>query len=186
MSTETQSQTINKTILGQNVLDTATNIWQEIQAIYVWAGQRFPYNVPKLRTDLGQILLWDWDMASMIVIQFYSPDMVEKLSYEFVPGVAPDAEHSEPGTFPRYALDPSWQVRVIAKDSLTKPQSEVKNFFRELGWLRCDPLTRTGEGTTEQYGSFKSGDYGVTRQVYSDPDKKDYSNGKELVPHENT
>ena len=184
MSTETQLQTTSKTISGQNVQEVATNIWQEIQAIYEWIGERFPYNLPKLRADLGQILLWD--MASKIVVQFHTPDNVEKLSYEFVPGAAPDAVHSEPGTFPRYALEPSWKVRVIAKDSLTKPQSVVKNFFAELGWVDVPTLTRTGEGTTKPYGAFKSGDFGVTRQVYSDPDKKANSIGQELVPHENT
>jgi hypothetical protein len=184
MPTETQVQTINRTITGQNVLEVATAIWKEIQAIYEWAGRRFPYNLPKLRTDIGQILLWD--VASMIVIQFYTPDMVEKLSYEFVPGADANAVHSEPGTFPRFELDPSWQVRVIAKYSLTKPQHEVRELFQALGWVDVPSLTRTGGGTTEQYGTFKSGDYGVSRQVYSDPDKKDHSDGKELVPHENT
>jgi hypothetical protein len=122
----------------------------------------------------------------MICIQFYTPDMVEKLSYEFVPGAGPEAGHSEPGTFPRFELDPSWHVRVIAKDSLTKPQREVREFFQALGWVDVPTLTRTGGGTTEQYGTFKSGDYGVSRQVYSDLDTKDHTDGKELVPHENT
>lgn len=183
MATELQTINESKTINGQNVLDVATAIWQAVQAIYAWAGRRFPYNLPKLRTDLGQILLWG--MADMITVQFYTPeDMVEKLSYEFVPGEAPTAVQSEPGDFPRHALDPSWKVRLIAQDTVTKPESEVREFYRQLGWVDVPPLTRTGEGTTSQYSAFKSGDFGVTCQVYSDQPDKDTTERKELVPHE--
>jgi hypothetical protein len=44
----------------------------------------------------------------------------------------------------------------------------VHEFYDQLGWRPCEPLTRTGEGITKQYGAFASGGINASCEVYTD------------------
>jgi hypothetical protein len=46
--------------------------------------------------------------------------------------------------------------------------------------MPVEPLTRTGQGTTEQYGAFRSGDFAVTREVYKDLPATNQTHTKEV------
>lgn len=166
MSTMTKSKTTTRTVTGTNVLEVAESIRQEIISLYDFYGRHFPYDMAKLRNDIGQILLWD--MCDSLKVQFYDGEKIERLSYEFIPRADPEAVHTPPGEFPRFAIPEGLNVRVVAHYSTRKPEHEVREFYDALGWRPSEPLTRTGQGTTERYGAFRSGDYGVTREVYTD------------------
>jgi len=166
MSTITTTKTETRTVTGTDVRQVADSTWQEITSIYDVYGKHFPYDRQQLRHDIGQLLLWD--MTDRIRVQFYDADKVERLSYEFVPHADPGAVHSPPGTFPRHEIPVGLHVRVVAKYSTKKPEAEVREFYEALGWHPAEPLKRTGQGTTTTYGSFRSNDFGVTREVYQD------------------
>jgi hypothetical protein len=178
MSTMTRAET--QTVTGTDVRQVAEAIWQEVLAIYDFYGRRFPYDKPQLRSDLGQILLWD--MCDAIKVEFYEnqkDQKVERLSYEFLPLSDPGAVQEAPGTFPRFQIQASWQVRLIARYTTRKPEAEVLEFYRELGWRLVEPLTRTGRGLTEWFSWFRSGGFSVHRGVYKDFDEP--TSGKEVA-----
>jgi hypothetical protein len=182
MATLTTTKTETRTVTGANVREVAGSTWQEVIAIGEFYGRHFPYDMAKLRNDLGQILLWD--MAEKIVVQFYEisgSERIERLSYEFVPLAAgPQAVQSPPGEFPRFEISPSWQVRLVARYTTRKPENEVREFYEALGWRPSEPLTRSGQGSTTTYGAFRSGDFSVSRDVYTDlPDTNNQTARKE-------
>jgi hypothetical protein len=164
MTTTTRAQT--QTVSGVDVRKVAEDMWQEIVAVYDVYGRYFPYDKQELRRDLGLIMLWD--MAEKIRVQFYDNDKVLRLSYEFLPLADPGAVHSPVGEFPRYEISPEWRVRVVAVETARKPANEVAEFYQQLGWRTSEALTITGTGTTEPYGSFRSGGFVVSREVYND------------------
>ena len=171
MTTMTRVET--QTITGTDIREVAAAIWDEVIALYNFYGRNFPYNMQTLKRDLAQILLWD--MCEKVAVQFFelvNGEKVERLSYEFLPLSDPEAEHSAPGDFPSYEISDDWQVRLVATYTPRKPIEEVREFFKQLGWVPSDPLTRTGKGTTERYAWFQSGGFSVSREVYHDFDKK--------------
>src|SRR5712691_3460127 len=106
MSTMTKSQTTSITVAGTDVREVAGSIWQQVRAIEEYYGRHFPYDMQKLRGDIGQILLWD--MTDEIMVQFYDSEKVERLKYGFVPRADPGAVNSPPGEFPRFEIAPGW------------------------------------------------------------------------------
>jgi hypothetical protein len=183
MVMDTMTRVETKTITGTDVREVADCIWQEVLALYEFYGRNFPYHKQKLRGDLGQIMLWG--MADAFKVQFYEDaegKRNEKLSYEFVLRADPGAVHTPPGNFPRFQLQASWQVRLVAIETTAKPEAEVQEFYLALGWRYCDPLIRNSQGTTEKYGDFRSGDYGVSREVWKDVDvhREEDPQGKEV------
>ena len=167
MATITRVETT--TITGADVREVAAAIWEEVMALYNFYGRNFPYNMQTLKRDLAQILLWD--MCEKISVQFYelvNDEKVERLSYEFLPLSDPEAAHDAPGNFPSYEISEDWKVRLVASYTSRKPIEEVREFFKQLGWMPSDPLTRTGHGTTERYAWFQSGGFSVSREVYHD------------------
>ena len=181
MSTMTTTKIETRTVTGTNVLEVANAMWTEIQSIYQVYGKRFPYNPELLRGDLGQILLWE--MCEHITVQFFEVSgdkRIERLSYSFVPSPDAGAHESPPGEFPRFEISPAWEVRVVGSYNPKKPEQEARKFYETLGWRPSQPLTRTGQGTTEQYGSFRSGGFGVHREVYKDFPNNTQTNTKEM------
>jgi hypothetical protein len=172
-------------IAGTNVLEIATAMAEEIIAIGDWYGRRFPYDKGKLIRDIGVLLMYG--MSDRIAIEFFimvNNEKVEKLSYTYFPGSDTAEVNGTPGEFPRYAIEPEWQVRVVSYYTTTKPVSEVREFHNQLGWPPVDMLTRTGEGTTERYGEFRSGDLRVLREVYIARQNKAQTERKESRAHE--
>jgi hypothetical protein len=175
MSSVTRSQI--KTVTGTDVREGADAIWTDVLAIYDCYGRRFPYDKKQLRNDLGQMLLWD--MADAIKVEFFDDHRVERLSYEFLPLADPAAVHEPPGSFPRFEIRPEWSVRLIAVYTTRKPEAEVLEFYKELGWRLVEPLTRTGRGVSEWFAWFRSGGFSVHRGVYKDLDEP--RRGKEVA-----
>lgn len=169
----TMTRVIAKSITGTDIRQVADAIWEAVIALYSFYGRNFPYNMQSLKRDLAQILLWD--MAKKISVQFYeivNDEKVERLSYEFLPLSDPEAEHSDPASFPSYDIYEDWKVRLVAIYTPLKPVEEVREFFRELGWVPSEPLTRTGKGTTEHYAWFCAGGISISREIYHDFDEK--------------
>jgi hypothetical protein len=177
-------ETVTRVASATDVLNVATAISEAIQMLYEFYRQRFPYDKGKLIKDIGLLLLFD--MTAKIVFEFFemlNGQKVEKLSYTYLSESDPEAVNSQPGDFPRFEILPSWQVRVVSYYSKTKPESQVKEFHNQLGWLPVDPLTRTGHGTTERYGEFRSGDVTIIKEVYTDLQDTHHTDQKEH-PHE--
>lgn len=164
MGTMTKSQTIS--ITGNDVRQVADCIWDQVGLIEKHYGIALPNDKQKLRKDLGQMLIWG--MAKEIKLQFYDSEKNERLKYGFVPNADPTAVHSPPGQFPRFEIPPNWQVRLVVEDTTDKPEAEVREFYDSLGWFPCESLKRTGNGTTTPYGAFRSGDFSVGCDVYTD------------------
>jgi hypothetical protein len=185
MSTMAQTKAETHTVTATDIREVAAAISKEIIALYEFYGRRFPYNVGKTRNDIGLLLLFA--MTDRIVVEFYEMvdnQKVERLSYTYRPEADPEAVDSPPGEFPRYEIDPAWQVRVVSYYSTTKPVSEVREFHNQLGWHQIDRLTRTGGGTTERYGAIRYGGYEVTKEVYHDLQEKHHTDKKELDLYE--
>ena len=176
MGTMVKTQVI--TITGNDVREVAGCIWDQLTALDKHYGIRLPYDMQQLRLDLGQILMWG--MTQEIKLQFYDSENVERLKYGFVPIADRTVVHSPPGEFPRFEIPPGLQVRLVAEHTTSKPETEVRKFFQGIGWSPCEPLMRTGSGSTTTYGAFRSGDFPVSRDVYSDlPNKFNQSARKE-------
>jgi hypothetical protein len=180
---DTMTRVETTTITGADVRQVGDCIWEEVTALWNHYGRYVPYDKQKLRTDLGQIILWG--MAAKFAVQFYdmvNGQRVEKLSYEFVLEADPQAVHSSPGAFPRFQIPEGYQVRLVAIETTAKPVEEVKEFYIALGWRYADPLTRSSQGTTEKYADFRSGGISVSREVWQDEDvqKPENTNGKEV------
>jgi hypothetical protein len=180
-----KTETVTRTATAEDVRDVATAIVQEILALSEFYGKNFPYALGRLIKDIGLLLLFD--MTAKIAFEFFemvNGQRVERLSYAYLPKSVPGAVNSEPGDFPRREILPSWQVRLISYYPPAKPVSEVREFYEQLGWLPVDPLTRTGQGTTEEYGVFVSKAFSVAKEFYSDPPDKHKIIHKELTAHE--
>jgi hypothetical protein len=185
MTTMAQTKADTYTVAATDVREVAAAIHQELIALYDFYARRFPYNVGKIRNDIGLLLLFG--MTAKIVCEFYemlNNQKVERLSYTYRPEADPEAVNSPPGEFPRYEIDPAWQVRVVSYYPTTKPESEVREFYDQLGWHPVDRLVRTGRGTTERNGAFRSGDYVVTKEVYHDLQDKHTTDKKEPTTNE--
>jgi hypothetical protein len=173
------------TVSATDIRVVAAGIFQEIIALYDFYQRAFPYNIGKTRNDIGLLLLFE--MTDRLVVEFYemrNGEKVERLSYTYRPEVDPDAPDSPPGEFPRFDIEPAWQIRVVSYYSTTKPEAEVREFHNQLGWYPIDSLTRTGQGHTEHYGAIRSGDYMVTKEVYTDIPTPNLPERKELASHE--
>jgi hypothetical protein len=173
------TMTKNETVTGVNVRELAGAINEEIEAIYAANIRTFPYNKERLRNDIGLILLYD--MADSIKVEFYDNEQTERVSYAFVPGADPAAAITPPGQFPRRDIPANLNVRITAYDTTKKPEGKVREFYEQLGWRRVESLRRSGQGTTETYGSFKSGGIVANRSCYTDlPGKKTEGKGVAL------
>src|SRR5437764_1170536 len=107
MTTMALTQSETRTVTATDVREVAAAISQEIIALYEFYGKRFPYNIGKIRNDIGLLLLFD--MTDRIVIEFYelvNNQKVEKLSYTYRPASAPEVVNSPPGDFPRFQISP--------------------------------------------------------------------------------
>jgi hypothetical protein len=167
--TESKVQTQTIPITGTDVRDVAANLWGEIIDIYHFYGRNFPYDKPKLRNDIGQILLWG--MSDQLSLQFFellNGKRIERLSYNYIPCATAQEGNSPPGEYPRYSIQPEWQVRIVARYHPQKSVEEVAEFFDALGWRPSDPLARTGAGRTEEHGTLGSAGIKVKRAVYTD------------------
>ena len=164
MGTMTKSQTIS--ITGNNVREVANCIWEQVGFIEKHYGIKLPTDKQKLRNDLGQMLLWG--MTDEIKLQFYDSEKNERLKYGFVPNADPTAVHTPPGEFPRFEISPDWQVRLVVEHAANKSEAELREFYDSLGWSPCESLKRTGNGTTTPCGAFRSGDFSVGCDVYTD------------------
>jgi hypothetical protein len=170
---------------ASDVLAVATAISEELIALHDFYGKHFPYDKGKLIKDLGLLLLFG--MTGKIVFEFFEiigNQKVEKLSYAYLPESVPEAVNSQPGDFPRHEILPYWQVRVVSYYTTSKPESEVREFHNQLGWLPVDALTRTGQGTTERSGEFVSGNFTVAKEVYKALQDKTSTDQKERTAHE--
>jgi hypothetical protein len=180
MGTLTKAQTQTISITGTDVREVADNCWEEIIDIHKTNGRAFPYDKQKLRTDLGQLLLWD--MTDQVSVQFYEQvngENVERLSYNYLPQTDPQAVSTQPGQYPRYTTSPDWRVRVVARYNRQKPEEKVREFFDALGWRPSDPLSRTSTGKTEEHGALTHGRFGVKRAVYTDLPQTTRTDSKE-------
>jgi hypothetical protein len=169
MGTIIKAQTQTIPITGTDVRDVAAKLWEEIIDIYHFYGRNFPYDKPKLRNDIGQILLWG--MSDQLSLQFFellNGKRIERLSYNYIPCATAQGGNSPPGEYPRYSIQPDWQVRIVARYHPQKSVEEVAEFFDALGWRPSDPLVRTGAGRTEEHGALGSGGIKVKRAVYTD------------------
>jgi hypothetical protein len=186
MTTISKEKTKTETASASNVLDVATSIAQEILLLHDFYAKRFPYEKGKLIKDIGLLLLFD--MTAKICFEFYEMidnKKVERLSYSYIPKSVPGAVNSAPDDFPRREIQPAWQVRVVSYYPDTKPEGEVREFYEQLGWLPVDPLTRTGRGTTQEYGAFVSGGYSVSKEIYIDSQDKHHTDRKERAHETN-
>lgn len=185
MTTMVNTKSDTRTVTATDVREVAAAISKEIIALYEFYGRRFPYSVGKTRNDIGLLLLFD--MTDRIVVEFYemlNNQKVERLSYTYRPEPDPEAIDSPPGEFPRFEIDPAWQVRVVSYYPTTKPESEVREFYQQLGWRPVDLLVRTGLGTTERNGAFRSDGFVVTKEVYHDLQNTHNTDKKELPSNE--
>ena len=168
-TTAVQTQTETITITGTDIRIVASNCKKEIKHIHNFYGRDFPYDEQKLSNDIGLMLMYD--VTDQISVQFFElviGQRIERLSYNYLPHVDPQANNSQPGDYPRYTIDPGWKVRITARYNPQKPEQEVREFFDAIGWRPSEPLTRTGAGKTQEHGAITSGQIGVKRAVYTD------------------
>jgi hypothetical protein len=185
MTTMTKQETIVKSVAGTDVRNVAAEISEDLIALHDLYGRHFPYNKGKIRNDIGLLLLFG--MTDRIVMEFYEMkdgQKIERLSYTYRPESNSEEVTNPSDDLPLYAIEPEWQLRVVSYYSTSKPASEVREFYTQLGWYPSDPLVRTGRGNTERYGEVRSGDFTVTKEVYTDTQDKYPTDHKELTAHE--
>lgn len=80
-----------------------------------------------------------------------------------------DASGPEAGEVPDAPMPSGAHLRLVVYPNPKKPRSYTQAWFERLHWHEVDDLDVPDDATHDQYGTFASGGYGVTRELTINP-----------------
>jgi hypothetical protein len=166
--TETYASTATHTITSADVRQVMQAVSDEIAGIVERAHNLIvEFDAEEALVDCSIFALND--VIEDIRVQAYEGGTLIS-EYRFA--VADDevaAAGPEAGDVPEAPMPAGARLRLVVNANPDKPKSYAQAWFDRLGWEPAADLDVPDDASHEQYGSFVSGGYGVTRELTVNP-----------------
>ncbi len=161
----TQTMTTTIAITSSDVKVVMTQVIVEVNRIcQLSAYVEVDHDISQLLGPLAMLALAD--ALEAICLQFHVEGrLVREYRYELSPtaiGASGPAPTQPP--LPR-ALPPGTHVRVAVEPNLAMGMDYCRRAFARVGWASVEGIASDGPTETENYGSFGSSGFGVSRQL---------------------